>query len=91
VIAATGTTIPDFARGLSLMTGRFVMDATGLSGQYDIDLKWTPDQGAGNAGTPADGASLFTAIQEQLGLRLEPRQAPINVLVIESAERPLED
>ena len=90
-ISAVGNTIADFARGLSLSTGRFVMDATGLTGQFDIDLKWTPDQGAGNAGAPIDGASLFTAIQEQLGLRLEPRQAPITVLVIESAERPTED
>ena len=91
VISSVGTTIPDFARGLSLNTGRFVMDATGLTGRFDLDLKWTPDQGAGNVGALNDGTSLFTAIQEQLGLRLEARQAPVQVLVIDSAERPTED
>ena len=91
VISSVGTTIPDFARGLSLSTGRFVMDATGLTGLFDLELKWMPDQGAGNVGALTDGTSLFTAIQEQLGLRLEARQAPIQVLVIESAERPMED
>ena len=91
LISALGTTVPDFARGLSLNTGRFVMDATGLTGRFDIDLKWTPDQSIGGAGAQSDGTSLFAAIQEQLGLRLEARQAPINVLVVESAERPAED
>ena len=91
LISAIGTTFPDFARGLSLSTGRFVMDATGLTGRFDLDLKWTPDQVIGGAGAQTDGISLFAAIQEQLGLRLEARQAPINVLVVESAERPAED
>ena len=91
LISAVGTTLQDFARGLSLNTGRFVMDATGLTGRFDIDLKWTPDQVIGGAGAQTDGTSLFAAIQEQLGLRLESRQAPVNVLVIESAERPAED
>lgn len=91
LISAVGTTIPDFARGLSLNTGRFVMDATGLTGRFDIDLKWTPDQAIGNAGAQTDGTSLFAALEEQLGLRLDARQAPVNVLVIESAERPAED
>jgi uncharacterized protein (TIGR03435 family) len=83
--------LPDFARGLSLNTGRFVMDATGLTGPFDIDLKWTLDQAIGGGGAQTDGTSLFAAIQEQLGLRLEARQAPVSVLVIESAERPAED
>ena len=90
-ISAVGTTLQDFARGLSLSTGRFVMDATGLTGRFDVDLTWTPDQVIGGAGAQTDGTSLFAAIQEQLGLRLEARQAPINVLVVESAERPAED
>jgi len=91
VISAIGTTIPDFARGLSLNTGRFVMDATGLTGRFDLDLRWTPDQGTANVGALTDGTSLFTAIQEQLGLRLDARQAPVEVLIVESAERPTED
>lgn len=91
LISTIGASLPDFARGLSLSTGRFVMDATGLSGLFDIELKWTPDQVIGSAGAQTDGTSLFAAIQEQLGLRLEARQAPITVLVIESAERPAEE
>jgi uncharacterized protein (TIGR03435 family) len=58
-----------------------VVDRTGLAGSFDIDLKWTPED---NDGT---GASLFTAIQEQLGLRLEPGKGPVETLVVEHAER----
>jgi uncharacterized protein (TIGR03435 family) len=59
------------------------VDATGLTGSFDFELKWTDDV-AGATG----GASLFAAIQEQLGLRLEPRQTPVNAFVVESVERP---
>ena len=69
---------------LSEVAGRPVVDRTGLNGTYDIDLQWAP--------TPdADGVSIFTAVQEQLGLRLEPSTAPLDVVVIESAERPTEN
>jgi uncharacterized protein (TIGR03435 family) len=61
------------------------VDATGLEGRFDLDLTWTPDLAA------ADGVSLFTAIQDQLGLRLEPRSVPLEVLLIESAQRPTEN
>ena len=71
---------------LSLTAGRPVVDATGLTGSFDLDVKFTP----GDASDPA-GASLFTAVQEQLGLKLEPSRRPIEVLVIESAERPAPD
>lgn len=75
------------ARFLSSPSGRFVVDKTGLSGRYDFELHWTPDD------TPADsavagGPSIFTAVQEQLGLKLEPSTAPLDVLVIDSAEKP---
>ena len=80
----TGSPLADLVRGLTRMADRPVVDATGLTGAFDLELKWTPD----NAAAPAGGASLFTAVQEQLGLRLEPRRAPIDVLVIESAQRP---
>jgi uncharacterized protein (TIGR03435 family) len=53
-------------------------------------LKWNPEPGTTDAGAPADGASLFTALPEQLGLRLEARRAPVNVFVLETAERPEE-
>jgi uncharacterized protein (TIGR03435 family) len=80
-----GVLLSDLARALPV--SRPVMDATGLTGAFDFELKWTPDDAAG----ATDGVSLFTAIQEQLGLRLEPRQTPMNVLVIDSAERPSPD
>ena len=76
------------------MTGRFVIDKTGLTGPYDLDLQWAPDPTLGPAATPgvqADGASLFAAIQEQLGLKLVATRGPVEVLVLDSAERPTED
>ncbi len=82
----TGILLTDLTRALAV-SGRPVVDATGLAGSFDFNLKWTPD----DAAAPGGGASLFTAVQEQLGLRLEPRQAPMNVLVIDSAERPAPD
>lgn len=89
-ISTLGAPLADFARTLSIFAGRYVFDATGLTGGFDLDLQWTPDPGVADAPLP-DGASLFTAIQEQLGLRLEPRQAAVNAFVIESAERPKEE
>ena len=85
-IWGTGVPLDDLARRL-VVAGRPVVDMTGLTGLFDLDLKFTPD----DAPDPASGASVFTAVQEQLGLRLEPRQAPANVFVIESVERPTPD
>jgi uncharacterized protein (TIGR03435 family) len=90
-INVRGVPLADFLRTLSAFAGRVVIDGTGLTDRFDLTLKWTPDQGTGNVGALTDGTSLFTAIQEQLGLKLEPRQAPMNVFVIESAERPTQE
>jgi len=89
-----GVPLSNFVRNLGGMTGRFVIDKTGLTGPYDLDLQWTPDPAAGGpqaAPGPGDGASLFAAIQEQLGLKLEAKRGPVEVLIIDSAERPTED
>jgi uncharacterized protein (TIGR03435 family) len=90
-----GVELSNFVRNLGGMTGRFVIDKTGLSGPYDLDLQWTPDPAATGAppasGAAGDGVSLFAAMQEQLGLKLEAKRAPVEVLVIDSAERPTED
>jgi len=86
---ASGIQMADFARNLSGYTGRFVIDKTGLTGRFDMDLKFTPDQlqpAAGNDGAN-DFPSLFAAIQEQLGLKLEAQRAPVDTLVIDSAQR----
>ena len=89
-MATFGVPLREFAAGLSAAAGRFVIDATGLTDRFDLELKWNPEPGSTDAGAPADGASLFTAVQEQLGLRLEARPAPVNVFVLETAERPTE-
>ena len=90
-ISGIGVPLADFIRTLSASAGRVVVDATGLTGVYDLDLTWTPDPPPGADSVPANRPSLFTAIQDQLGLRLEPRQMPMEVFFIESAERPAED
>jgi uncharacterized protein (TIGR03435 family) len=68
---------------------------TGLTGPYDWTLEWTPDQLLPMVGgeTPIDpnGPSLFAAIQEQLGLRIESASGPVSVLLIERAELPAEN
>ena len=86
----------DVVRNLSIVTGRGVVDKTGLSGIFDLQLTFRPDtpDGPPGAAPPApgdDATSLFTAVQEQLGLKLEPQRGPVEVLVIDSAERPTED
>ena len=90
-VSMRGVPLPNFVRNLGGMTGRVVVDKTGLTGPFDLDLKWTPDQAIGAGGAQTDGTSLFAAMQEQLGLRLEAQRAPVEVLVVNSAERPTED
>jgi uncharacterized protein (TIGR03435 family) len=68
---------------------RSVQDQTGLKGVFDFKLDWEPDESsAGPEGAAGrTGASLFTAIQEQLGLKLEARRGPVEVLVIDHIDR----
>ena len=72
---------------------RMVVDRTGLSGRYDFLLRWTPEEElGGNAALPDSiGGSIFTALQEQLGLKLAPQKAPVDVLVIDHIDRPSEN
>lgn len=76
-------TMPMFAKELGRLTGRPVIDKTGLEGKYDYVLEWSADSDA--TGT---GPSVFTALQEQLGLRLDAVKAPAETLVIDHIERP---
>jgi len=82
----------NFARNLAPTAGRSIVDKTGLTGEFDAELTWTPDPSlsAPQDGPPPanDGPSLFTAIQEQLGLKLEAQRGPVDVLVIDAVERP---
>lgn len=70
-------------------TGRPVFDATNLTGQFEWELKWTPDSPDGSV--PADAVSIFTALQEQLGVKLEPARGRVDVLVIDSVAPPSEN
>jgi bla regulator protein blaR1 len=85
------------ADALTRRLDRSVFDKTGLSGMYDFTLEWTPDErptppamdpGDRTGGSTEVGPSIFTAIQEQLGLRLAAAKGPVDVLVVEGAERP---
>ncbi len=69
---------------LSQRVDRPVIDQTGLGGVYDIELSWSPDL---NGSADGSGPSIFTAIQEKLGLKLESRNMPVEVLVIDRANR----
>jgi uncharacterized protein (TIGR03435 family) len=90
----------DLASWLSGGLGRVVIDKTGLSGEYDYKLEWTPEPGEGgpeSIGLPPDGPrphvdgtgpSIFTAVQEQLGLRLVSQKGPVEMVVIDRVEKP---
>ena len=78
-----------FTVGLSNFVGRIVIDRTGLTGYYDITLKWTPDGSA--TSDPSAPPDLFTALEEQLGLKLVATKAPVDVLVVDHVERPSEN
>jgi bla regulator protein blaR1 len=92
MVKTSGVGMADFARNLSPATGRIVVNRTGLTGTYDLDLQFTQDPLGPGVGDPAsDVPSLFVALQEQLGLRLEAQRVPVDVLVIDSAQRPIED
>ena len=75
---------------LTFFLDRPVVDQTGLAGRYDFQLKWTFDERDGSR-APTDGTAapgIFTAIQEQLGLKLEPVKTMTDVMVIDKIERP---
>jgi bla regulator protein blaR1 len=97
VMKGTRTTMSNLAMVLSRQMERPVLDKTGLSGRYDFELNYTPENGCGSR-QPDGGAvnsealsyrpSIFTAIQEQLGLKLEAIRGPVEVIVIDSVEKP---
>jgi uncharacterized protein (TIGR03435 family) len=105
-LTGQGLPMASLAGLLSQQLGRTVMDQTGLKGNYDFTLQWTPDQrpvampvgpvggSSGPDGVPSSdssGASIFTALQEQLGLKLESTKGPVDIIVIDHIERPSEN
>ena len=103
-IIAKKITVKMLAQPLGQMLGRPVIDKTELTGEYDFDIKFTPEPGQGaflpggpppgpEAAPPGDatGPSIFTALQEQLGLRLDSQKAPVETIVIEHVDKPTEN
>jgi uncharacterized protein (TIGR03435 family) len=88
-LTARGVTSDMLAQELTRRLERFVVDRTGLAGAYDFELKWTPDANAD--ATVSDLPPLVTAVREQLGLRLIPARAPVDLYVIQAASRPAPD
>jgi uncharacterized protein (TIGR03435 family) len=83
----TNMSMGEFAPDLAFFLDRPAVDQTGLTGRYDLQLKWTADESK----APTDGSAppgLFTAIQQQIGLKLEPAKAPVDVLIVDAVERP---
>jgi uncharacterized protein (TIGR03435 family) len=101
-VTASKVTMKMFSEALSNQVGRTVVDRTGLNLAYTFKMEYAPDLpvGPGKEGIEGekvdtsslpDGPSIFTALTEQLGLRLEPQKGPVEILVIDSAEKPTDN
>jgi uncharacterized protein (TIGR03435 family) len=93
LIDAHGIEFGEFVGFLRSELGRPVVNSTGLTAHYDFKLQWVPDESQPNSGgevpsPDAIGPSIFAAIQEQLGLKLEAMKGPVKVLVVDSAVKP---
>lgn len=89
---ATSATMAQVAMMFSFQVGRTVVDKTGIEGKFPVHLKFAPVDGETGAPPAADaGPSIFTAVQEQLGLRLDAAKGPVDVLVIDHVDRPSEN
>jgi uncharacterized protein (TIGR03435 family) len=93
-LVASNETMPALATVLTRALRRRVLDKTSLTGHYDFVLQWTPEENQtpplrpGATAPDPNGPSIFTALQEQLGLRLESSRGPVEVLVIDHVEKP---
>ncbi len=93
-IKGQATSLQLLALNLSYEVGSPVIDKTGLTGDYSFDLKWDPGTLSAaqlSVASDPDGGSIFTALQEQLGLRLQAEKGPVKVLIVEHAEKPSEN
>jgi uncharacterized protein (TIGR03435 family) len=96
-----GAPVTALANQLGQVLGRSVIDKTELTGNYDFKLEWTPDESPQSFGRPAEGdhsapadatgVSIFTALQDQLGVKLESTKGPVEILVIERMEKASEN
>lgn len=100
-LRAVATPIANIVPMLARLLGRTVVDKTGLTGKYDINMEWTPDESQLATLLPPDapkpppsdtpGPTIYTALQEQLGLKLESQKGPVEVFFVERAEKPSEN
>jgi uncharacterized protein (TIGR03435 family) len=94
-LTAQGVSMSNVASSLGGQVHRIVVDKTGLTGKYDIALQWTPDDNrteAQDAGsTTTSGPSIFAALQEQLGLKLEATKGAVDTIVVDHVEMPSEN
>ncbi len=98
-LTAVGIPVSGMTPMLSRLLGRSVIDKTGLTGNFNISVEWTPDETQAlrlpaNAQTPppdSTGPSIFTAFQEQLGLKLESQKGPVDILIVDRAAKPSEN
>jgi len=106
-LTINGGSMNQLAQALSGRVGRNVIDKTGLAGEYDLTLQWTPDEndalvrseaGGPDVRPPSDqepppesGPTLFTALEEQLGLKLESAKGPVETYAVVGIERPSEN
>jgi uncharacterized protein (TIGR03435 family) len=86
------TVMANLSQVLSRQMGRTVLDRSGLTAKYDFELKYTPDAGPcttpeGGTAAAADNPSIFEALQEQLGLKLETTKAPVEIVVLDHVEK----
>lgn len=92
-VVFTGVSMRRFSMFLSTRLRKTVVDKTGLAGAYDFELAWAPDEPSRNEGPESPpqpdplGASIFTAVREQLGLRLVSEKGPVEFLIITHVER----
>jgi uncharacterized protein (TIGR03435 family) len=89
VLSGKSDTLTDLASAIADAAGRKVIDKTGLTGSADITLKWTDDVAAEQGGPNV--VSIFTALDDQLGLKLQPAKGPVDTLVIDHVEMPTEN
>lgn len=89
-LSARSIPVSQLANSLGFFVGRFVVDKTGLTDVYDVDLTWTPDPAVAPdaANNDSAGPSIFTALREQLGLKAVAQKAAVEVLVVDHAEEP---
>jgi uncharacterized protein (TIGR03435 family) len=87
ILRAGGVRLDSFTRNMANAAGRIIIDKTGLTGAFDMVLRFNPDPNNPSSDLP----TLFAAVQEQLGLKFDAQTAPTEVLVVDSAEQPTEN